>query len=96
LDATTRTCADNVRAALEKIEASGNALHIDSAAFLVGLFGDTRWARNFTEKCPRIAALLPEMVPCTVRPMRMLTIAGWIDRDDDVGYLADQLRKWNP
>lgn len=92
-----RTHQDNVKTALKSIEASGNALHIDQAAFVIGMFGpNTEWVVNAVQDCPRIAALLPEMKECPSAPMRMLTISQWMDRDDDVGYLADQIRKWNP
>ena len=93
----TRTHFDNVKTALKSIEASGDSLHIDQAAFVLGMFGpNTYWVANVVQDCPRIAALLPEMKECPSPPRRMLQIGQWMDRDDDVGYLADQLRKWNP
>jgi hypothetical protein len=92
-----RSHQDNVKTALKSIEASGNALYIDQAAFVLGMFGpDTYWVDGVVKDCPRIAALLPEMKECSSPPLRMLQIGQWMDRDDDVGYLADQLRKWNP
>lgn len=92
----TRSHRDNVREVIRRIEASGDAFLIDQAAFLLGLFKESGWVAEFTEGCPRITALLPEMGAEPNRFYRLLACADWMDADNDLGYLADQIRKWEP
>jgi hypothetical protein len=88
-----RSHSDNVQTAIKKIEASGDSLLIDQAAFLLGMWNGFWWLEDWTKDCPKIKALLPEMQAQPVAPLRTLTCAEWMDREDDLGYLADQLRK---
>lgn len=83
-----------VEESLRKIEDCENPMLLDQAAWLVGI------GKNFitdleylTRDCPKIQVLILEMKPITVRPLYGLSLMPYIDRDDDLGRLADSIRK---
>lgn len=84
---------DRIEQAIHRIEHSGDNFLIDQATWLLGFWKDDLPIEQWLAECPNMLRLLPEMKVEPRRPMRMLMLAGWIDREDDLGELANCLRK---
>lgn len=86
----------NIKSELEKVETKGDVFEMDQVMFLIGQFKnfwEPHRMKYFLENCPRMAILLPEMTAAKHKPLALLVCSGWIDREDSVGYIADQIRK---
>jgi hypothetical protein len=81
--------------ALKDADVSDNILEIDQIAWLIGSFpGDTgKRLRAVCEDCPNIKELLPEMTACPTDADALLRIAGYMDKENMVGKVADLIRK---
>ena len=82
-----------IQQAIHRIEHSGDNFMIDQATWLLGFWKDDLPIEQWLTECPNMLALLPEMKAEPRRPMRLLMFMDWIDRDDDLGELANCMRK---
>lgn len=82
-----------VEQAIHRIEHSGDNFLIDQATWLLGFWKDELPVEQWLVECPNMLALLPEMEAEPNRAKRLFMFSKWIDRDDDVGEIANCLRK---
>ena len=81
--------------ALKDADVSDNIFEIDEIAWLIGSFpGHTGESlRALCEECPKIKELLPEMTACRTDAEAQLRIAGYMNKENMVGKVADLIRK---
>lgn len=86
---------DRVQKHVQNIEASGDLILMDKAAFILGSGSEFigYYMDHITKDCPKIQVLVNEMDPIKIRPMYGLFLSEFMDREDDLGYMADTIRK---
>ncbi len=81
--------------ALKDADVSDKILEIDQIAWLIGSFPGSNGERlrALCEECPKIKELLPEMTACRTDAEALLRIAGYMNKENMVGKVADLIRK---
>ena len=93
---------NRLKEALAAVEQSGDAMTIDEVAFIIAkqpfrhLFLEDRYGDNPVKELPKLKALIKEMVEVDgidemPRPQATLLLAGYRNREDQLGAVADLL-----